>query len=338
LARHFGEIGPENVSWELADHHQGHGLYQKLLSALADEGVLIGVASKNDRALGRASLPTQGPATAPRSVVSRGSHLGRKSGSVARILGAWNIAADAAVFVDDSPMELAEVASAHPGIEVVKFPGGDYSAIGAMLSHLRDTFGKTAGIGRRQYPDGKHPAGCRISAKPARTGAACGGVSATGGGCNYFDLDGSDDDPRVLDLINKTNQFNLNGIRYTQADWHRRLARPQSVLVAVSYQDRFGPLGKIAVMLGKVNDGHARIETWVMSCRAFARRIEHCCLRTLFEHLGIEQIYLDFEATPRNSPVQDFLASITGVGRPDRSALRASSLSGVARPYTRSPR
>ena len=42
-----GEIGPENVSWDLASHHQVHGLYQMLLAALAEEGVLIGVASKN---------------------------------------------------------------------------------------------------------------------------------------------------------------------------------------------------------------------------------------------------------------------------------------------------
>jgi predicted enzyme involved in methoxymalonyl-ACP biosynthesis len=46
-----GEIGPENVSWDLASHNQVHALYQKLLGALAEEGVLIGVASKNDQAV-----------------------------------------------------------------------------------------------------------------------------------------------------------------------------------------------------------------------------------------------------------------------------------------------
>ena len=42
-----------------------------------------------------------------------------------RILEIWNIAADSVIFVDDSPMELAEVAAAHPGIECVLFPKED---------------------------------------------------------------------------------------------------------------------------------------------------------------------------------------------------------------------
>ena len=44
--------------------------------------------------------------------------------------------------------------------------------------------------------------------------------------------------------------------------------------MVVSYRDKFGPLGKIAVLQGVKNGDAARIETWVMSCRAFARRIE----------------------------------------------------------------
>jgi predicted enzyme involved in methoxymalonyl-ACP biosynthesis len=45
----------------------------------------------------------------------------------------------------------------------------------------------------------------------------------------------------------------------------------------------------------------------VMSCRAFSRRIEHACLRYLFEHVGAEEIILDFAPTMRNGPLQEFL-------------------------------
>src|ERR1019366_2865868 len=69
-------------------------------------------------------------------------HWNAKSGSVSRILETWNIAADSVIFVDDSPMELAEVAAAHPGIECVLFPKNDYAAGSAMLQHLRDACGK----------------------------------------------------------------------------------------------------------------------------------------------------------------------------------------------------
>ena len=59
-----------------------------------------------------------------------------------RILETWNIAADSVIFVDDSPMELAEVAAAHPGIECVLFPKHDHAAGLAMLRRLRDRCGK----------------------------------------------------------------------------------------------------------------------------------------------------------------------------------------------------
>src|SRR5208283_3043717 len=56
------------------------------------------------------------------------------------------------------------------------------------------------------------------------------------------------DNPRAFELVNKTNQFNLNGIRYTEADWKSRVHRPGAFLTLIAYEDRFGPLGRIAVL------------------------------------------------------------------------------------------
>ncbi len=65
-----------------------------------------------------------------------------KSESVARILRTWNISPDSVVFVDDSPMELAEVAAAHPGMKCLEFPTKDQVKANDLLSTLRDLFGK----------------------------------------------------------------------------------------------------------------------------------------------------------------------------------------------------
>jgi FkbH-like protein len=126
-----------------------------------------------------------------------------------------------------------------------------------------------------------------------------------------FDFSAADD-PRALELVNKTNQFNLNGIRYTEGDWNRRLACPGAVRVVVGYRDRFGPLGKIAVLEGRHEGETLYIDAWVMSCRAFSRRIEHRCLQTLFERYGAREIRFAFQATPRNGPLQDFFTAIAG--------------------------
>ena len=46
-----------------------------------------------------------------------------------------------------------------------------------------------------------------------------------------------------------------------------------------------------------------RITTWVMSCRAFSRRIEFATLRELFENFAVDEIALEFKATPRQWPI-----------------------------------
>ena len=305
-----GEIGPDAVTWDLASHTQLHGLYQKLLGSLADSGTLIGVASKNDptvvhQAFERPDLLLRSDQVFPIEV-----HWNAKSGSVTRILDAWNIGADSVIFVDDSPMELAEVAAAHPGIECVLFPKNDYAAGLAMLRHLRDRCGKE----RVSQDDG-------LRLESIRQGAAF-REQSTGGATpesflqqinavTTFDF-AAGNEPRVFELVNKTNQFNLNGRRYTEADWHRLLAAPSAVLVAIRYEDKFGPLGTIAVLAGRIDGDCLNVDAWVMSCRAFARRIEHGTLKMLFDGTGVSEMRFDFAPTAKNGPTREFFTSLLG--------------------------
>ena len=78
----------------------------------------------------------------------------------------------------------------------------------------------------------------------------------------------------------------------------------------MSYKDKFGPLGKIAVLLAARQGQCVRVSHWVMSCRAFSRRIEHHTLDSLFRRSGAGQIEFAFEATERNQPLQEFFESL----------------------------
>ena len=318
----LGDAGPEGVRWDLASHQHLHGLYQKMLAGLSQRGVLIGAASKNDPDL--VDRVFQRPdVLLPRSLVfPREVHWNAKSGSVARILEAWNIGADSVVFVDDSPMELAEVATVHPGIQCLRFPKGDYAATLAMLRELRDLTGKEHVWAedarraesirqnvdfRRQAADGSATetflaqANARIEADLH--------VSSLGR-CRPHG--GVADDPRVLELVNKTNQFNLNGVRFAEADWQARLAQPDAFTAVLRYDDKFGPLGKIAVMQGTRQGARVCIAVWVMSCRAFSRRIEHQCLKLLFARFEAAELRFEFAPTARNGPLRQFFADLTG--------------------------
>lgn len=306
-----GEEGHENVSWDLANHSQIHGLYQQMLHALADHGVLIGIASKNspevaERALARADL-----AIAREKIFPIEVHWEPKSGSVSRILKTWNVGADSVVFVDDSIMELEEVRAAHPGIQCIQFPKSDYAAGLAFIERLRDLFGKP----RLSEEDGYRLESIRQAQQFVTANGAAGGSEqflANAEAAITFEFNPPASDTRVVELVNKTNQFNLNGIRYSDAEWHESLRRPGSFALAVSYRDKFGPLGKIAVMKGLLDGKRLRVETWVMSCRAFSRRIEHQTLAQIFERSGADEIVFDFKPTAKNGPMANFLTNLLG--------------------------
>ena len=305
-----GEVGPENVTWDIASHNQLHGLYQKLLASLAGSGTLIGIASKNDPGVVSQAFARQDLLLRSESVFPVEVHWNAKSGSVSRILETWNIAADSVIFVDDSPMELAEVAAAHPGIECVLFPKNDIGAGLAMLRRLRDLCGKE----RVSADDALRLESIRRASafrEQATDGAAPESFLAQAEATLTFDF-GSADKPRVLELVNKTNQFNLNGRRFTDAEWRRLASQPEAIVVAVSYEDKFGPLGTIGVVAGAIDGKCLAVESWVMSCRAFARRIEHQTLKMLFENTGVDEVRFDFLATAKNGPLQDFIAAIIG--------------------------
>ncbi|HYZ80870.1 MAG TPA: HAD-IIIC family phosphatase, partial [Solirubrobacteraceae bacterium] len=134
------EQGPEGVSW--TGDARRHGLYQQLLASLASAGILIAVASRNDpelvaQALGREDLLITADAVYPVCV-----DWGPKSGSIRRILDAWNIGADAAVFVDDDPLARDEAVANAPGLLALAPPRDDDALMG-FIEELRSLFGRS---------------------------------------------------------------------------------------------------------------------------------------------------------------------------------------------------
>jgi len=307
----LGEVGVNGVSWDLDHHSQMHAVYQQLLHALSASGVLIGIASKNDRKLVDEIFEQRIPVLPKDAVFPIEAHWSPKSESIRRILEVWNVSADAVVFVDDSPMELAEVKSVHPEIECIRFPVDDPQGIYQLLERLRDLFGKTSihdedaiRLESLRRADSLRESGELAGVDESFLQRAEAELSITFNR-GTFDL-------RALELLNKTNQFNLNGKRFTPASLQKYLEQPGAFLMVTSYKDKFGPLGKIAVMAGRHAGRKVWVDTWVMSCRAFSRRIEHRCLAELLSRFDAEEVELDFVETPRNQPLRLFLTELAG--------------------------
>ena len=303
-----GEVGAEGVHWDL-EHHAGlHGHYQMLLASLSYAGVLVGVASKNDPEIVEKAFKRNDILLRSERIFPMEVHWHAKSGYVSRILKAWNISVDAVVFVDDNPAELAEVAAVHSGIECIQFPTRDYAAGLQVLLRLRDLYGKE----RLRAEDAVRLKSIRASGEfRAEEGEEISEeFLKQANAVVEFDDRPSEAGARPLELVNKTNQFNLNGIRYTESEWRAEASRPDCCFLVVDYRDRFGILGKISVLLGFLDAECLRVRTWVMSCRAFGRRIEYQCLQTLFERYAIRAIEFELIATEKNGPLRKFMTSL----------------------------
>jgi FkbH-like protein len=306
----LGEVGVEGISWDLASGAHCHGLYQRFLSSLASAGVLLAVVSKNDRALVEQALARSDILVAKGDLFPLEVHWGPKSDSIVRILKQWNIAPDDAVFIDDSPMEVAEVRASLPQIDAIVFPKNDYFAIWELLKELRDRFAKSS----ISLEDKMRLRSIRNSAVILESGQAAGlradDFLRNSKATIVFSLTPNVHDSRAFELINKTNQFNLNGKRIGQSEWLNLLQEPGAFLLSATYEDRYGPLGKIAVAIGKKDGSRLCVRSWVMSCRAFSRRIEHQCLKYLFEKMAVDEIVFDYQPTLRNGPIQEFFAGL----------------------------
>lgn len=302
-----GEVGVEGVSWHQDSHSQMHGLYQQMLGNLAGSGVLLGVCSKNEQSTAETALAREDLLLDAKSLYPVIANWGPKSASVARILEVWNIAADSVVFVDDSPMELEEVKRAFPAMTCLLFTGKDPDKALRLFAELRNRFGKPLVV----EEDLLRQASIRSSAELRELGDTSSMPEFLSTLAGEVSLDWRrDTSGRALELINKTNQFNLNGKRIGEGEWQGYMADEASISAVVSYQDKFGSLGRVAVLLGSNEGGKLRISHWVMSCRAFSRKIEHHTIEGLFERLGADRIEFDLEPTARNQPLVDALSAM----------------------------
>jgi FkbH-like protein len=298
-----GEVGVSGVTWSLAENTHVHAVYQQMLSHLHEMGVLLAIASKNEPAIVEEALARQDLLFPKGCFFPVHASWGPKSQAVAAILKSWNIGADSVVFVDDSPMELDEVAQAFPGITCLQFRRQQPSEVLRLVGQLRDLFGKP--VVTRE--DSLRQASIRANAQIGSDVPSAEFVRGLQGKVT-LSFRKQATNKRPLELINKTNQFNLNGTRLSEGEWMKHLSDAGSIVLSAEYEDKFGPLGTIGVLAGHRCPDGIVVSSWVLSCRAFSRQIEFHMLDTLFrEHSSIR---LAYNATERNQPLQRCLEAL----------------------------
>ena len=113
---------------------------------------------------------------------------------------------------------------------------------------------------------------------------------------------------RVVQLINKTNQFNPTTKRYTSAEIEKIISDDKYITLTATLSDKYGDNGLVSVVILKLTEKKANIDLWVMSCRVFQRDLEFAVFDSLHEELNkinIDEIFAQYMPTDKNIPVKD---------------------------------
>jgi FkbH-like protein len=114
--------------------------------------------------------------------------------------------------------------------------------------------------------------------------------------------------PRVAQLTQRSNQFNLRTIRYSEEDAARVAASDRYISLTYTLEDKFGDSGLIAIVILEKNADHLFIDTWLMSCRVLKRGMENFTLNRIVEVAkkeGFTEIIGEYIPTKKNQMVSD---------------------------------
>jgi len=115
---------------------------------------------------------------------------------------------------------------------------------------------------------------------------------------------------RVTELINRTNQFNLEGTRVSLKDMTDWYDNDDYIMLSGRTADRFGDMGVTCVTVGHIVEKEFRLIAFVLSCRVFGYQFEHSVLRHLKRLAtkgGAKKVRAKYKATAVNMPCKDFL-------------------------------
>ncbi|MCI0650275.1 MAG: HAD-IIIC family phosphatase [Planctomycetes bacterium] len=308
-----GEVGAGGIA--LGDGYPG-ACYLELQAELRrwrESGILLAAASKNNRDDALAAIDGH-PAMLLRSTdfAHLEIHWEEKAESVARILEAFNIGADSALYIDDSPRERAAVAAAHPALRVLDLPDEPLDFAPALRAVPWPLFaGTSAEDLRRGELQSQHAERAALLADPAtrveHLRSLAIGVRVR--------CDDPADLARVAQLHAKTNQFNLDPKRLTESEIQSAMNDPGAIVAAMDYCDRFGDAGMVGAAVARLGGTELRIETMLLSCRVIGLGVEVALLRALVEEAaarGAEprEVHLPYRATEKNAPARAFLEEI----------------------------
>ncbi len=277
--------------------------FQSYLRAQKDKGVILTVCSKNERDNALLGLNHPSGVLKPEDFAVIQANWEAKSENVGKIAEYLNILPDSIVFVDDNPAEREIVRTYTKGVTVPEL--GEVDSYIATLE--RNGFFEVTAFSE---DDLKRNAMYQENALRAQAQQS---FTDYGEYLKSLAMKAVIRDfepvylPRITQLTNKSNQFNLTTKRYTESEMKAIAENPVYIRLYGQLKDRFGDNGIVSVVIGKKDQMSLHIDLWLMSCRVLKRDMELAMLDTLVlqcKKEGIEEIYGYYYPTKKNEMVR----------------------------------
>lgn len=295
----------DNTLWDgvigegAVTHHHDR---QQALKALKNKGVVLAVLSKNDPA----RVHWTGGSLAEEDFVCSAISWDPKVQGMRRIQSELNLKMKDFVFLDDREDELALMrASCADVLCLDATQPATWTRLALWQEMLDEDLDMDRTLMYRQREARKSFVAAEVASDSEKAAMFAGlELTLSIARARQGDL------KRVAELINRTNQFNLEGSRTTVkevAQWH---ASPEHVVLIGQTSDRFGDMGTTCVAVAHLAHEQMQLLPFVLSCRVFGYGIERSMmnhLKTLAARAGVRRIVGRYVETPQNAPCKDFL-------------------------------
>lgn len=304
----LGEDGPEGI--KIGGDYPGKAfqVFQKGLLELSRQGVILAVCSKNNE-----HDVLEAWEKNPYMVLKK-DHFATyrinwqdKATNLMELAEELNLGLDSFVFVDDSPVECELVRQMLPMVTVPDFPRQPYELPVFFQSLVEDYFKVYAITDEDREKTEQYRANALRSESQKQFAdfeafLKSLDIRLTIESANDYNI------PRIAQMTQKTNQFNLTTKRYTEADVKTALAAKWKIY-CVSVADKFGDSGITGCLMINGNE----IDSYLLSCRVLGKGIETAFIKKVFQMLrkqGVSEMNAMYLPTAKNGQVKDFYEKI----------------------------
>jgi FkbH-like protein len=306
----IGDDGLQGIALGEFDEGEAFVSFQKFIRELKRRGVILAVVSKNEHS--NAILPFK-----------KHPHMALKEEDISVFVANWdnkpdnirvvqkklNIGFDSFVFLDDNPFERNIVREFLPQVVVPELPE-DPSMYLLALAELNLFETASYSEADRQRADQYREEAQREVVKTEFTNIndylISLGMEIRLERFNAFNL------PRIAQLIQRSNQFNLMTRRYGEAACESMMNDKSLAPLTLKLSDRFGDYGLISIVILKPAGHDIKIDEYLMSCRVLQRGVENFAMNNIFAYAarrGAKRVIGHYIPTAKNGMVKEFFKS-----------------------------